>query len=116
MKARKQSAFTLVELMIVVAIIGILAALAIPGYQKLRSFSQNRTVLSNLRQLAFAAEQYLLETGASSVETSSLVGTGPDAYLRPIKPVADESYDLTFQLDTTQISTTVNGRTVTYSF
>ena len=55
--------FTLVEIMIVVVIIGLLAAMAIPAFQKVRQSSQDKAVLNNARQLAAAADQYFLENG-----------------------------------------------------
>jgi len=48
--------FTLVEIMIVVAIIGLLAAIAIPSFQKARSESQRVACVNNLRQMAAAKE------------------------------------------------------------
>ncbi|MBC8040566.1 MAG: prepilin-type N-terminal cleavage/methylation domain-containing protein, partial [Opitutaceae bacterium] len=51
MKNRSTQGFTLVEIMIVVVIIGLLAAMAIPAFQKVRASSQDKTVLNNARQL-----------------------------------------------------------------
>ena len=76
MKNMNQSkGFTLVEIMIVVVIIGLLAAMAIPAFQKVRTASQDKTVLNNARQLSAAADQYYLENGVSTVTIGNLVGT-----------------------------------------
>src|ERR1039458_5850204 len=78
-KIRKdRSAFTLVEIMIVVAIIGLLAALALPGFVKARKQSQGRRILNDCRQMDSAINQWALETGQ----------TGGDA----IETVASQTY------------------------
>lgn len=87
---RSSKGFTLVEIMIVVVIIGLLAAMAIPAFQKVRASSQQKAILNNLRQLNSAAQQYYLESGASTVAYDSLVG--PSLYIKVIQPVAGESY------------------------
>lgn len=107
--------FTLVEIMIVVVIIGLLAAMAIPTMGVIRRRSQEKTVINNLRQYAGAANQYMMITGATAVVYSDIVGTGTDAYVR-IRQVADETYTITVGTGTTSIFTVVNGRTVTYNF
>ncbi len=84
--------FTLVEIMIVVVIIGLLAAMAIPAFQKVRASSQDKTVLNNLRQLSSAADQYFLEQGVTSVNSTDLVGTNTTQYIKQIQTVAQETY------------------------
>lgn len=61
MKRMKQG-FTLVEIMIVVAIIGLLAAIAIPSFMKARTQSQANACINNLRQIEAGKEQWALAT------------------------------------------------------
>jgi type IV pilus assembly protein PilA len=106
--------FTLVEIMIVVVIIGLLAAMAIPAFQKVRQSSQDKAVLNNARQLAAAADQYFLENGVSSVTQGSLVGS--TNYVKTLNLVANESYPTGF---TQGVTITIDGvagqRTITYA-
>jgi prepilin-type N-terminal cleavage/methylation domain-containing protein len=69
-----KSAFTLVEIMIVVAIIGLLAALAIPGFVKARKQSQGRRILNDARQMDAAIDQWALENGKKDGDTVDTVG------------------------------------------
>ena len=58
--------FTLVEIMIVVAIIGLLAAIAIPNFVKARETAQQNACINNLRQISAAKQQWALENNATA--------------------------------------------------
>ena len=91
MKARKSQGFTLVEIMIVVVIIGLLAAMAIPAFQKVRQSSREKTIENNVRQISAAVDQYALENGVSTVALDDLIG--PNSFIKnPIVSVAGEEY------------------------
>src|SRR5688572_13181182 len=81
--SRRTSAFTLVEVMIVVSIIGLLAAVSIPNYVKTREISHRKACMANLKQLEGAVQNWALETHKASgvaILTGELFG--PTAYIR----------------------------------
>ena len=78
MKRNKRKGFTLVEIMIVVLIIGILLAIAVPNFVKARQNSRVQTVVGNLKQIESAKEQWAMDTGASSTATPAQADLEPN--------------------------------------
>ena len=79
--------FTLVEIMIVVAIIAILAAVAIPNFVKYRKTSQANACISNMKQLQTATEQWRMESSNNTTPTmAALVGADNYIKITPICP------------------------------
>jgi len=69
---RRLAWFTLVEIMIVVAIIALLAAIAVPGFLRARKRSQASRILNDLRLIDSAVDQYAIETNKSTGSTVSV--------------------------------------------
>jgi prepilin-type N-terminal cleavage/methylation domain-containing protein len=92
--------FTLVEIMIVVAIIGLLAAIAIPSFMKARTTSQKNACINNLRQIEAAKDQYAIDVGRTNgwsfggddIAFSNLVGAA-SGYMKanPACPASDST-------------------------
>jgi type IV pilus assembly protein PilA len=76
--------FTLVEIMIVVVIIGLLAAMAIPAFQKVRHDAIKKTMVNDARIVDAAAQQYFMDKGFTYVATTDLVGSTSTNYVQAL--------------------------------
>src|SRR5438477_2823448 len=79
-KSSRNAGFTLVEIMIVVAIIGLLAAIAIPNFVRARTTSQMNACINNLRQIDGAVQQWALENKKNSTDSAAF--TDISVYLK----------------------------------
>ena len=103
--------FTLVEIMIVVAIIGLLAAIALPSFMKARSTSQKNSCIENLRQIDGAKEQWAMEKNQTT--GSTITTTEVAAYLKgTVFPVCPASGTYTYDVVGTNPSCTVTNHTL----
>lgn len=97
-----------------VVVTGLLAAMAIPAFNKVREQSREKAIVNNLRQVASAGQQYILEEGASSVSYDKLEGV----YFPSINPVAGEDYtglEVSEEGGTLTV-TTAGGEEVSYTY
>jgi prepilin-type N-terminal cleavage/methylation domain-containing protein len=90
--------FTLVEIMIVVAIIGLLVGIAVPNFIKTRAQAQKNTCIENLSQIESAKQVWGVENGKKDgdlVVEADLIG--PSLYIKkkPVCPAGGEDYDYT---------------------
>jgi len=91
-KTNRKSGFTLVEIMIVVAIIGLLAAIAIPNFVRARESAQLNSIANNLRILEGAKEQWALENKKATTDTVAIADVQPYLKNNTVAAVVGETY------------------------
>jgi prepilin-type N-terminal cleavage/methylation domain-containing protein len=81
-KIHRTQGFTLVEIMVVVGVIGLLAAIAIPNFVRARSTSQQNACINNLRQINSAVQQWSTETGQAPGAAPPSMSTDLTPYIQ----------------------------------
>ena len=111
---KKQKGFTLIELMIVVAIIGVLSAIAVPAYKDYVKKSEGATALATMKSLITSAELWYQESGSFKANDKDdiLNNLGVDATTSPLGTISIEENKLIFTFgDKSAVDT---GTTITY--
>ena len=111
----KHKGFTLVEIMIVVAIIGLLAAIAIPNFVRARERSQTNACINNLRQLDGALQQWALENKKADTATYAMDNLIPfiKGTALPTCPAGSVAYALPGTVNVTKPPVCGNAGTLT---
>ena len=81
---RRKGGFTLIEIMIVVLIIGILLAIAIPNFMRARDASRGKSCIANLKQIDTGKEQYAMDNKLSDGDAGPALAAlcGPGLYIK----------------------------------
>ena len=97
-RGHPRAGFTLVEIMIVVAIIGLLAAIGIPNFVRARETAQTDACINNLRVIDEAKQQWALETGqlasATPVSGDIVPYLGRSGTKMPTCPIGSTAYNI----------------------
>ena len=103
---KNRGGFTLVEIMIVVAIIALLAAIAVPNFLRARKRSQATRILEDLRMIDSAIDQYAIETNKTTnaavnwTDVKAYLKVGSTLYNSGGKDLLNNSFGTAFTVDT----------------
>jgi prepilin-type N-terminal cleavage/methylation domain-containing protein len=111
-KTQSRSGFTLVEIMIVIAIIGLLLAIAVPNFLKSRQLAQSRACLNNIRQIQASKQVWGVENSKSATEVPTDADlVGPRLYLKQ-KPTCPGGGTYTYGQLNQPVTCSIPGHTL----
>ena len=119
-RSLRKSGFTLVEIMIVVAIIGLLAAIAIPNFVRARTTAQMNACINNLRQIDGAKQQWALENKVGqtatpgSTDIQPYLGRGTGGTLPKCPADSSQSFTTSYSINNVQTAPTCQIVTSTH--
>jgi prepilin-type N-terminal cleavage/methylation domain-containing protein len=110
MTKRNRKGFTLVEMMIVVLIIGILIAIALPNFMRARENARLRACVSNMKQIQAAIEQWAMENKKAANDAVPTLGDLSPTYIKtwPTCP-SGGSYTISGTVGNYSISCSIHG-------
>jgi prepilin-type N-terminal cleavage/methylation domain-containing protein len=114
LRTSAQRAFTLIEIMIVVAIIGLLATLAIPNYAKARGEGYKTACINNLRQIEGAIQLWALETRKDAEQPVTFGDISPYLKHAVICPAGGTSFEDSYAITTVDSKPTCNRNPQTH--
>ena len=115
-RTSRQGGFTLVEIMIVVAIIGLLASIAIPNFVKARTTAQMNACISNLRQIDGAIQQWALDTKQGDTATVTAADILPYLKNSVVCPSGGKTFADSYSVSTVQARPTCLKQPATHKF
>ena len=113
-KTSRKSGYTLVEIMIVVAIIGLLAAIAIPNFVRARTQSQMNACINNLRQIDGAIQQWALEQKKDTTATVAFTDIAPYLKNSVTCPQGGTTFANSYTISTVAVKPTCQKNSTTH--